>query len=597
MPSLRCLWVPGLLLVAGVALLRPTLGAPEAARDRSPADLALSADGRWVVTANSTSGSASLVDLEAGQAVAEVPTGGRPFAVALSRDGRRAVVTNWLSGSLTVLEVKPPQLRVLRTLSVGDEPRGVALTADGARAFVALAGEAAVAVVDLQKLATVARVVVGEEPWHVGLSADGKRLAVSNSRSRDVSVVDVPTLKLLYSVPLRGHNLRHVAMSADGAWAYVPHIADRGLGTTRQNIDNGWVVASRLSRVPLREEGPREAIALDPRGKAVGDVDGVALSPDGATVALTAGGTHELLLLRQPLPFLAYGGPADHIDPDLLADAQRFRRVTLGGRPLGAAFTPDGRRVVVANYLANALQVVDVAGGQVSRTIPLGGAEQPSLARRGEAIFYDAGRSFNQWYSCHSCHTDGHTNGDTFDTFNDGRYGNPKKVLSLRGVAQTGPWTWHGWQTDLRESVHNSLTKSMQGPEPAAEDLDALMAYLGTLDFPPPRHRAPDGSLTPAAKRGEAVFTAKGCANCHAPPTFTTPRAFVVGLESPDDVYKGFNPPSLRGVGSRAPYLHDARAATLEEVLTRHHRPSQLTSKPDLTPQELAGLVAYLRSL
>ena len=30
-------------------------------------------------------------------------------------------------------------------------------------------------------------------------------------------------------------------------------------------------------------------------------------------------------------------------------------------------------------------------------------------------------RSFNQWYSCNTCHSDGHTNGLDFDTLNDGR--------------------------------------------------------------------------------------------------------------------------------------------------------------------------------
>jgi hypothetical protein len=97
--------------------------------------------------------------------------------------------------------------------------------------------------------------------------------------------------KVLASVKLRGHNVRHIAMSPDNAWAYVPNIAERGRPATRDNIDQGWVVGNRLSRVPLQEEGPREAIALDPRGKAVGDVDGVAVSPDGLTLAIATPGT------------------------------------------------------------------------------------------------------------------------------------------------------------------------------------------------------------------------------------------------------------------------------------------------------------------
>jgi cytochrome c peroxidase len=247
--------------------------------------------------------------------------------------------------------------------------------------------------------------------------------------------------------------------------------------------------------------------------------------------------------------------------------------------------------VVVANYLSNALQVVDAAAGTVTATIPFSGPAEPSLVRRGEAVFYDARRSFNQWYSCHTCHVEGHTNGATFDTLNDGKYGNPKKTLSLRGVARTGPWTWHGWQKDLKASLAHSMKTTMQGPEPSPADVEALAAFVATLDFAAPRPQSE------AAKRGEGIFKAKGCDTCHVPPDYTSDEAYVVGLESAGDTYKGFNPPSLRGVGKRSPYLHDGRARTLEEVLQKHHRPSKLGGQADPTDEELADLIEFLKSL
>ena len=569
------------LLLSAVLLTGQAMPGP----DRSPLDLALSADGAWAVVANSTSDSVSLVDLAAGKVVAEVPAGRRPFAVALA--GRRAVVTNHLGGSVTVLDVDAPRLSVAATIPVGVEPRGVALSKDGGRAFVALAGEDAVASIDLATKA-VTRAAAGDEPWHVALSPDGARLAVGNALSMTVTLHDAATLALARSVLMRGHNLRRLAASPDGQWVYLPNIAERGLSTTPNNIDRGWVVANRFSRVSLLADEPREAISLDTRGKAVGDVEGVAVSPDGQKIALAAGGTHELLLLGLPLPFVAYGGPGDHIDP---AVQRGMRRVALGGRPTSAAFTPDGKSVVVANYFANALQVVDVAKASLASTIPLGGPAEPSLERKGEAIFYDAQRSFNQWYSCHTCHVEGHTNGATFDTQNDGRYGNAKKTLSLRGVSKTGPWTWHGWQTDLKTALAHSVKTTMQGKEPSKEDVEALLAFVRTLDHPP----VPPAD--DAAARGAVVFKAKGCAVCHPAPEYTSDEIHLVGLESPDDAYKGFNPPTLKGVGRRNPWLHDGRARTLEALLTKHHRPSELNGRPDPTPAELADLIAFLNSL
>src|SRR5204862_4041018 len=130
----------------------------------------------------------------------------------------------------------------------------------------------------------------------------------------------------------------------------------------------------------------------------------------------------------------------------------------------------------------------DLRAGTLPRTIPLGGPAEPSLARRGEALFHDAQRSHHQWFSCHTCHTDGHTCGLTFDTLNDDSYGNPKLTPSLRGVIRTGPWTWHGWQQELAASVEKSLTQTMFGPNPTPAETKALIAFLATLEYPPNPH-------------------------------------------------------------------------------------------------------------
>ena len=224
----------------------------------------------------------------------------------------------------------------------------------------------------------------------------------------------------------------------------------------------------------------------------------------------------------------------------------------LGGRPTEIAFAPDGKTLYVANYLADAVQVVDAESAKLLRTIPLGGPKTLSLARRGEILFHAAERSFNQWYSCNTCHSDGHTNGLNFDTQNDGRQDlstahlrSRKKVPTLRRVTQTEPWTWHGWQTELDDAMVESFTKSMQGPRPSADDVKALVAYLETLDYPRNPYRDPSGRLSPEAERGKAVYrSAKAaCNTCHGGPELTDGKIHTVGLEEPDDAYKRLQPP------------------------------------------------------
>jgi cytochrome c peroxidase len=305
------------------------------------------------------------------------------------------------------------------------------------------------------------------------------------------------------------------------------------------------------------------------------------------------------LVFKLPgLPFQDYGGPGDHIDAKLLIDGERFDRIPLGGRPMAVRYSQHGDRAYVANYLLGAIQVVDVAGRKVERTIALADEGPPSLARRGEALFYDAKRSLDQWYSCHSCHYEGHTNALAMDTNNDGRFGNFKTVLSLRGAAQTGPWFWHGWADDFNAAIRKSMTDTMLGPEPSDADVEALAAFVETL-APPPNPHLVSGELSEAALRGKAVFHGDkaGCVQCHSAPNFTDAATHDVGLSSTEDSYEGYNAPSLRGIYDRMLYLHDGRATTLEEVLTGPHNPNRVTGAGELTAEELQDLLAYLKSL
>ena len=383
---------------------------------------------------------------------------------------------------------------------------------------------------------------------------------------------------------------------------------NRGFATTKNNIDLGWVLGQRLTRVPLDGSVSFGTLSLDTQGKASSDAHGVAVSRDLRFVAVSCGGTHEVMIFRtdlKPLPWRP-NSSRDLLAPELLKKDGRHRRVMVGGRPTELAFAPNGSTLYVANYLADAVQVVDAESAELVKTIPLGGPKTLSQARRGEIVFHDAEYSFNQWYSCNTCHSDGHTNGLDFDTLNDGRQDlsnfhkrSRKKVPTLRRVTKTKPWTWHGWQVSLDDAMVESFTKSMQGPKPKSGDVPALVAYLDTLDYPKNPFRLPDGGLTPAAERGREVFRSPkaACNTCHGGPELTDGKIHQVGLEERDDAYRGYNPPSLRGVYDKDPYLHDGRSKTLHDALSGPHSAENVTGLDELTEAELDDLIAYLKSL
>jgi len=566
---------------------------PMPATDRSPVDLVLIPDGKHFITVNQTSDTISLVRLVDGKVLSEVGCGRRPTNLALTPDGKSVIVSASYAGEVVAFAIDADKLNRQKSVSLGFEPRGMAVTSDGKRVFVALSTGGCIVELSFPELKEIRRIDVGRWPREIALSPDGSKLAVGVNGEQGVSIIDTNSGTKLFHEEFVALNLGQMQIDRKGDYVYFPWVIYRQMPITTSNIRQGWVLGSRIARLKLDEQSAREALTLDPQGKAVSDPTGLALSNDEQHLYVTAAGTHELLIYRlSDLPLQDYGNP-DHIPPELLKDPDRFDRIPLGGRPMRIRVGPDGL-VYIANYLLNAVQVIDPIAKKIVRTIELGGPAEPTLVRQGESLFYDAKRSLDQWYSCHTCHFEGHTNAVVMDTKNDGRFGNFKTVLSLRNVTHTGPWTWHGWQTSLEQSVRKSLSDSMLGPYSNDDDVNAIVAYLGTLTPPPNPH-----AKTDTVKRGEAVFRSEkaGCARCHSGPYFTDGKIHTTGIEEKGDVYKGYNTPSLIGVYDRPLLLHDGRARSLKDVLTKHHNPDHLVGQGELTADELADLIAYLNSL
>jgi cytochrome c peroxidase len=248
--------------------------------------------------------------------------------------------------------------------------------------------------------------------------------------------------------------------------------------------------------------------------------------------------------------------------------------------------------------------------GQKSYRVKLG-----NMAFNTPAIL--GGTALKGGVSCGTCHINGTSNSKlfipalsirpgSFDTtsslFNpkaENSVLDPIRVPSLRGARYLAPYGNDGRKESLREFVRTVIVDEFSGPDPAPAVLDAIVAYIEDIDFLPNPRISIGGKLaadaSEAERRGEALFSKPfahdanlSCAGCHIPSAaFVDNRRHDVGSGG---LYKT---PTLLNADFNAPYFHDVRFTTLDQVVDYFDRSFTL----GYSAQDRADMVAYLKAI
>jgi CxxC motif-containing protein (DUF1111 family) len=211
-----------------------------------------------------------------------------------------------------------------------------------------------------------------------------------------------------------------------------------------------------------------------------------------------------------------------------------------------------------------------------------------------------------------------------------GRFGWKARIASLSDFVQTACANELG----LGNPGHaEPQSLAMPGLIPGSLDLtqmqcDQLTAFVAAL--PRPVERSPEGPGRPTkVHTGKVLFSKIGCADCHTPslgsvdglysdlllhrmgselqggngsyggstPTPTAPgnTGSIASAPLPDE----WRTPPLWGVADSAPYMHDGRAATLEEAIQLHGGQGAAAAErfQVLKASEKEQIIAFLRSL
>jgi len=180
------------------------------------------------------------------------PSGGGQIAknssssspIAISDDDALLLVVNNLNDSVTVINVAGDANAKVAEITVGDEPRSVALTPDKKRAYVTNQASATVSVIDLGTNQKTQDIPVGVEPYGVALTPDGSRAYVTNSASNTVSVIDTASNTVVATIKIPGIQPRGIAITNNNGGAgqqfvYVTQFLSQPTASGSVNTDQG----------------------------------------------------------------------------------------------------------------------------------------------------------------------------------------------------------------------------------------------------------------------------------------------------------------------------------------------------------------------
>lgn len=190
-----------------------------------------------------------------------------PAGVAVSQDGARAYVAANLADELLVVDLSTGE--TVATASVGHRPFAVVLNHTGTLAFVSNWGGNTVSVVRTDTSRVVDAIRVALHPSALALNPSNEELYVANTDSDTVSVIDTATSRVLRRIDLHpyagasiGASPNALAVSSDGSTLYVANAGNNDVAVVELASPGSTVNDDRVAGLIPTGWYP-SAVALD----------------------------------------------------------------------------------------------------------------------------------------------------------------------------------------------------------------------------------------------------------------------------------------------------------------------------------------------
>jgi PQQ-dependent catabolism-associated beta-propeller protein len=297
------------------------------------------------------------------------------FASAASAD--TVFVTLEKDNALAIVDGKAGKL--IKTIELGQRPRGIMLSADGSKLYVAASDDDTIQIIDSTSYMVVGELPSGEDPETFDLSPDGTRLYVSNEDDDLVTVIDTVSQKVVKEIDV-GVEPEGIATSPDGKW-----------------VVNSSETTNMIHWIDTKTLEIAENTLVDQRPRAVKfTADSKQLwvtSEVGGVLSILDAQTQQTI---KKLNFKIRGVTAEQIQPVGIAidqagrwgyvalgpanrvaviDAKKLEIVDyllVGQRVWNLAFSPDQSRLYTTNGVSNDISIIKTENHKVLKSVAVG---------------------------------------------------------------------------------------------------------------------------------------------------------------------------------------------------------------------------------
>jgi len=566
----------------------------------------------------------------------------RSSLLALSRDARTLFAAHPWSGEVIRLRLGKGSPKVEATAKLGGHVRSIAPAPDGSRVYAALSDTRQIVALDAATLKERSRWTLVAEPWAVLSSADGRGLFIADYDGSRILRISAATGKVEAASPkISRPSCLALAPKGDELYTTSFRTGEVVVLDARCRILRRLPACKQLNQCRTATLGP-DGVLYAPQMRSDTTVGGrmfdrtvfpaIAVARPGDK-RVSIGIFPDLLTVPPHRPreaavdaatlYLVSSGSDDVVAIDLATTFPKWHARKVGLEPGGIVLDRRRRRLYVLTVTGQEIVSIAARDGKLLSRVRVAHDPTPPTIARGRYLFgtaTDKRLTKDQWISCAACHPDG--GGQDGRQWDLGQ--GPLDTRSLRGSMAATPLHYTAHLDEIQDTYHFTrmtmggqwfierwrLNDYLVGKSNAGlnRDLDALSAYIEGLT--PKRPPPAPAELMPVIRRGKAIFESDktGCTTCHPAPRYTdsgqrdTRGNYIrhdVGTWSKGRAasLRTLDTPSLLGLRQSEPYLHDGRAATLEEAFTRFNPKDRHGRTSHLRQEDISALATFLRYL